>query len=48
VASRIRLRAVLNGSERRPVGVVYRVGVTVEVEGQEKPAVVGEVVYLAA
>jgi acyl dehydratase len=46
--SRIRLRAVLEGSEGRAIGVVYRVGVTIEVEGQQKPALVGEVVYLAA
>jgi acyl dehydratase len=48
VGSRIRLRAVLEGSQRRPIGVLYRVGVTVEVEGQEQPALVGEVVYAAA
>jgi len=46
--ARIRLRAVLADSERRAVGVVYRVGVTIDVEGQEKPALVGEVLYLAA
>jgi hypothetical protein len=39
---------VLEGSEGRAIGVVYRVGVTIEVEGQQKPALVGEVVYLAA
>jgi acyl dehydratase len=48
VGSRLRLRAVLEGSERRSIGVLYRVGVTVEVEGQEKPALLGEVVYAAA
>jgi acyl dehydratase len=46
--ARIRLRAVLEGSERRAIGVVYRVGVTIEVEGQEKPALVGQVLYVAA
>ncbi len=46
--ARIRLLALLEGSERRAIGIVYRVGVTIEVEGQEKPALVGEVLYLAA
>jgi acyl dehydratase len=48
VGSRIRLRAAVNAAERRGTGILYRVGVTVEVEGQEKPALVGEVVYLVA
>jgi acyl dehydratase len=46
--ARIRLRAVLEGSERRAIGIVYRLGVTIEVDGQHKPALVGEVLYLAA
>jgi acyl dehydratase len=46
--SRVRLHAKLLRAERRGPGVMYVVGVTVEVEGQEKPALVGEVVYLAA
>jgi acyl dehydratase len=46
--SRIRLRAVLEDGERRSAGIVYRIGVTIEIEGQEKPALVGEVLYLAA
>jgi acyl dehydratase len=45
--SRVRLHAKLLRAERRGPGVVY-VGVSVEVEGQAKPALVGEVVYLAA
>ena len=46
--SRVRLHAKLQRAERRGPGVVYHVGVEIEVEGQEKPALVGEVVYLAA
>jgi acyl dehydratase len=46
--SRVRLHAKLLRAERRGPGVVYTVGVQIEVEGQEKPALVGEVVYLAA
>ncbi len=46
--SRVRLHAKLLRAERRGPGVVYFVGVQIEVEGQEKPALVGEVVYMAA
>ena len=45
--SRVRLHAKLLKAERRGPGVVWRVGVQMEVEGQEKPALVGEVVYMA-
>jgi acyl dehydratase len=45
--SRVRLHAKLLGSERRGPSVIWRVGVQVEVEGKEKPALVGEVVYMA-
>jgi acyl dehydratase len=45
--SRVRLHAKLQGSERRPVGVLFRIGVEIEIEGSEKPALVGEVLYLA-
>jgi acyl dehydratase len=48
VGSRVRLNARLLRSERRGPNLVYYVGVQIEVEGQEKPALVGEVVYLAA
>ena len=48
VGSRVRLHAVIRSADRRELGVMYTVGVTVEVEGQEKPALVGDVVYLAA
>jgi acyl dehydratase len=46
--SRVRLHAKLLKAERRGPGIVWHVGVQMEVEGQEKPALVGEVVYLAA
>jgi acyl dehydratase len=46
--SRVRLHARLLRAERKGPGVVYFVGVQIEVEGQAKPALVGEVVYLAA
>ena len=46
--SRVRLHAKVNSSERKGPSVVYRIGVEIEVEGQEKPALVGEVVYMAA
>jgi acyl dehydratase len=45
--SRVRLQATLRGSERRPAGVLFRIGVELEIEGSEKPALVGEVLYLA-
>ena len=45
--SRVRLHAKLLGSERRPNGVLFRIGVEIEVEGGAKPAVVGEVLFLA-
>lgn len=46
VGSRVRLKATLKGSERRGEGVLYRVGVEVEIEDAGKPAMVGEVLYL--
>jgi acyl dehydratase len=48
VNSRIRLHAKLLRAVRRGPSVVYHVGVEVEIEGKEKPALVGEVVFLAA
>jgi acyl dehydratase len=44
--SDVRLKAKLNRAERRGEGVRYTVGVEIEVRDQEKPALVGEVVYL--
>jgi acyl dehydratase len=46
--SRVRLHAKVNSSERKGPSILYRIGVEIEVEGQEKPALVGEVVYMAA
>jgi acyl dehydratase len=45
--TRVRLKAKLAGSERRPNGVLFRIGVEIEIENHEKPALVGEVLYLA-
>jgi acyl dehydratase len=46
--SRVCLHAKLVHAERRGPSVVWTVGVQVEIEGKEKPALVGEVVYMAA
>jgi acyl dehydratase len=46
VGSQVRLKATLLGSERRGEGVLYRLGVEVEIRDAEKPALVGEVLYL--
>ena len=48
VGSRVRLHAKLVRAERRGPSVIWHVGVQVEIEGKEKPALVGEVVYMAA
>jgi acyl dehydratase len=47
VGSRVRTRAKLLAVEKRGDGILYRVGVQVEIEGAEKPALVGELLYLA-
>jgi acyl dehydratase len=44
--SDVRLKAKLVSAERRGEGVRYVVAVEIEVRDQEKPALVGEVVYL--
>jgi acyl dehydratase len=44
--SDVRLRATLRSTERRGEGVLFHLGVTIEIRGEEKPALVGEVVYL--
>jgi acyl dehydratase len=44
--SRVRLHAKLLGTERRPTGLLLHVGVEIEVEGRDKPALVGEVLFL--
>ena len=46
--SRVRLHAKLARAERRGPSVIWTVGVQIEIEGKEKPALVGEVVYMAA
>ena len=45
--SDVRLKATLHGTERRPNGVLFRLGVEIEIRDHEKPALVGEVLYLA-
>jgi acyl dehydratase len=44
--SEVRLQATINSAERRGEGVLFRVGVKIEIRGEEKPALVGEVLYL--
>jgi acyl dehydratase len=44
--SDVRLHAKLLGGEPRGEGVLYRIGATVEIRGIEKPALVGEILYL--
>jgi acyl dehydratase len=44
--SRVRLKPTIRTAERRGDGVLYHVAVEVEIEGDDKPALVGEVVYL--
>ncbi len=46
VGSQIRLKATLRSSERRGEGILYRLGVEIEIRDSEKPALVGEVLYL--
>jgi acyl dehydratase len=46
VGSQVRLKATLRDSERRGEGVLYRLGIKVEIKDSEKPALVGEVLYL--
>ena len=44
--SRVRAKARLMNSQRKGDGILYKVGVEIEIEGQDKPALVGEVLYL--
>jgi acyl dehydratase len=44
--SEVRLKATLKSTERRGEGVLFNLGVEIEIQGQDKPALVGEVVYL--
>ena len=45
--SRVRLKARLLSGEPKSGGVLYKVGVELEIEGGDRPALVGEVLYLA-
>jgi acyl dehydratase/putative sterol carrier protein len=45
--SEVRAHARLLSSEPKGEGILYKVGVRLEVKGQEKPAMVGEVLFLA-
>jgi acyl dehydratase len=46
VGSRVRARGRLVEAQEKAGGVLYRVAVEVEIEGADRPALVGEVVYL--
>jgi acyl dehydratase len=46
VDSQVRVKAKLLSAERRGEGVLYKLGVEVEIRDAEKPALVGEVLYL--
>ena len=44
--SEVRLKGRITSSERRGEGILYHLAVEIEIRGAEKPALVGEVVYL--
>ncbi|HET7481293.1 MAG TPA: MaoC family dehydratase [Actinomycetota bacterium] len=44
--SNVRLKARLLESQPKGDGTLYKVGVEIEIEGNDKPALVGEVLYL--
>ncbi len=44
--SRVRAKARVINGQRKGDGILYKVGVEIEIEGQDKPALVGEVLYL--
>ena len=44
--SRVRAKARLLSSQRKGDGILYKLGVEIEIEDQDKPALVGEVLYL--
>ena len=46
VDSEVRVKAKLLSAERRGEGVLYKLGVEVEIKDAPKPALVGEVLYL--
>jgi putative sterol carrier protein len=43
----VRAKARLLSAEPKGDGILYKVGVEIEIKGQEKPAMVGEVLFLA-
>jgi acyl dehydratase len=45
--SQVRLKARVLGGERRGEGVLYRLGVEIEIKDAEKPALIGELLYYA-
>ena len=45
--SEVRAHARLISAEPKGDGILYKVGVEIEIKGQEKPAMVGEVLFLA-
>lgn len=46
VGARVRAKARLIEGNRKGDGVLYKVGVELEIEGNDKPAMVGEVLYM--
>jgi acyl dehydratase len=46
VGSKVRVKAKLLEGNRKGEGVLYKVGVELEIEGNDKPAMVGEVLYM--
>ena len=47
VGSRVRLHAKLLGSDAKGAGRLNRIGVQIEIDGEAKPAMVGEVLFMA-
>jgi acyl dehydratase len=46
--SRIRMRGKLGGAEKRGADVLLTIEATIEIEGAERPALVGELLFLAS
>jgi len=46
VNSEVRAKAKLLSAQRKGDGLLYKLGVEVEIKGQDKPAMVGEVLYM--
>ena len=46
VGSKVRVKARLLSGFRKGDGLLYKVGVELEIEGTDKPAMVGEVLYM--